>query len=354
MKRKLIFLIHTEYHLLLTIYYLYKYDYLFSTKAEITLLISAGKYSRRLDKSLDFESLPVQVEYIDIDRSFKDSISPDLKDLIIRLEKQGIDEFSFFQEQDFLAVILLRLFRKKNTTINLFQDGLKPYITESLGFTPSLHLIDFKMNKYIKKNGFKVNDWMSIFKCHKYGFLKGIDNLYLTFPKAFPRKHKNEIIKLDFKINTRLLRIYQKIFSWTDSLLNQKEKVIFFLNQPMQDDGSFDLYILKKLKERYPENPIIIKNHPHTPQEKINRYNEISDVTIINSRIPAEIFIATLRNSLILSVCSTAMFVDNPECKFYYLYNIEEMNNIERLKKYTVINPTSHVLTPQSVDDIGF
>jgi|SRR5690554_191628 len=354
MKKKLVFLIHTEYHLLLAIYYLYSNKYLFSDKFENTFLLNAGSKSKRLGKHIDFKSLPIKIEHLDIGKVCNNPISNELKQMINKLSNQEIHEFVFFQEQDYFAVIMLRLFRNEKTVINLFQDGLKPYIAESLKFTPSLHLTDFKINRYIHKNGFKVNDWLSSFKCHKYGFLKGVDNIYLTFPDAFPRKHKKNIVTLDFKITPELLKIYQNIFNWKDEFLPYRENIIFFMNQPMRDDGSFDLYILNKLKKKYPQYPIVIKNHPHTPKEKIKMYESIDDCIIIDSKIPAELFIATLRNSLILSVCSTAMFVDNPDCKFHYLFNIQENNNIDRLDKYTVINPTSHVLVPETIEEITF
>jgi hypothetical protein len=354
MKKKLLFLIHTEYHLLLAIYYLYSNNYLFNNEYEYIFLLNAGPNSRRLNKQLDFSSLPIKVHFLDIGKNVNEPMSSELKQILGDLENQEISEFNFFQEQDYFAVIILSLLKDNNIKINLFQDGLKPYVSESLGFTPSLHIQDFKINKYIQQNGYKVTDWFSSFRCHKYGFLKNIDNLYLTFPESFPRKHQKNIKELDFKIDNQLLKIYQKIFNWNDNLLTQKENVIFFLNQPMRDDGSFDMNILRRLKEMYPDHPIIIKNHPNTPKEKIMQYNSLDDCTVIDSKIPAELFLATLNKSIIISVCSTAMFVDNPSCSFYYLYNIIEKNNIGRLKKYKVINPTSHVLLPERIEEIEF
>lgn len=354
MKRKKLFLIYTEYHLLLAVFYLYINNFLFNNEYENIFLLNAGTKSKRLNKQLNFDSLPIKICYLDIGKSINEPIGKDIKDILDALGNQDISEFNFFQEQDYFAVIVLNLLKGKKTEINLFQDGLKPYITESLSFTPSIHIIDFKINKYIKKNGYSVNDWFSSFRCHKYGFLKGIDNLYLTFPESFPRKHKKSVKKLAFEIDNQLLKIYQNIFNWKDEFLPQRKNVIFFLNQPMRDDGSFDLHVLKKLRDKYPNNQILIKNHPHTPQDKIVLYKSLDNCIIIDSKTPAELFIANLKNSLIISVCSTAMFVDNPNCNFYYLYNIKEKNNIDRLNKYTVINPTSHVLVPKKIEEIKF
>lgn len=354
MKKQLLFLIHTEYHLLLAIYYLYSNNFLFNDLYENTFLVKAGTKSKRLDNKLNFDSLPIKVSYLDFGKSINEPIDENLISVLNILEKKNVSEFNFFQEQDFFAVIILKLLKTKNTIINLFQDGFKPYVSESLGFTPSIHIHDFKINRYINQNNYRVNDWLSIFKCHRYGFLKGIDNLYLTFPESFPRKHRKNIKKLKFEMDTQVLKIYQKIFNWKDTLLPQRENVIFFLNQPMRDDGSFDLHVLKKLREKYPDNLILIKNHPHTPQDKIELYKSLDNCIIVDSRIPAELFIAILKNSIIVSVCSTAMFVNNPSCSFYFLFNIKENNNIERLNKYKAVNPTEHVLVPKRVEEIVF
>lgn len=352
MKKKLLFLIHTEYHLLLALYYLYSNEYLYSEDYENVFLLNAGAHSKRLTKQLNFNSLPINTVYLEIEKSLNAPISKDIRESLDFWSKQEIWEFNFFQEQDYFVVIMLKLLRNQNTKINLFEDGLKPYIAESLGFTPSLHLMDVKINRYIHKNGYKVNDWFSSFKCHRYGFLKGIDNIYLTFPKSFSRKHDKNLKELNFNIDSHLLRIYQNVFNWNDELLTQRENVIFFMNQPMHDDGSFEMHVLGQLREKYPDFPIVIKNHPLTPKGKIDLYKNIDNCTVIDSKIPAELFLATLHKSIILSVCSTSMFVDNPSCSFYYLYNIKEQNNIERLKKYTVVNPTSHVLVPERIDEI--
>lgn len=352
MKKGKLFLVHTEYHLLLAIYYLYNNNNLFSENYENIFFLNAGAKSKRLNNELNFESLPLKIYYLDIGKNINDPIPNDLRDVLDTLEDHNISEFNFFQEQDYFALIILSLLKNKNVKINLFQDGLKPYISESLGFTPSLHIQDFKINKYIQQNGYKVDDWFSSFRCHKYGFLKQIDNIYLTFPESFPRKHSKKLKKLDFKMDTQLLEIYQNIFNWKDDLLPHRENIIFFMNQPMHDDGSFEMHTLRKLREKYPDYPIVIKNHPLTPREKIGLYKSMDNCTIIDSKIPAELFSATLNKSIILSVCSTSMFVDNPKCSFYYLYDIKEKNNIERLNKYTVINPTTHVIVPKSVEEI--
>jgi hypothetical protein len=146
----------------------------------------------------------------------------------------------------------------------------------------------------------------------------------------------------------------KKIFKWDDALLPERNRVIFFMNQPMHDDGSFEVNILKHLEIKYPGSTIYIKNHPLTSQVKLKAYTALKRVKIIDSKIPAELFISQLTDSIVFSVLSTSMFINNPSCKFYYIFAIQEHNNIERLKKYSVINPSKHVVNVNHVDAIEF
>jgi len=124
------------------------------------------------------------------------------------------------------------------------------------------------------------------------------------------------------------------------------------MNQPLHDDGSFEIGVLRKLMEKYPESKIYIKYHPLTSEVKMNKYKELDNVVVIDSQIPAELFISQLKNSLILSICSTSMFINNENCKFYWLNEIQENNNVTRLKRFNIINPTNHIISAKSVEEI--
>ena len=221
-------------------------------------------------------------------------------------------------------------------------------------FSPALVLNNIKQNLWIKRNGYPVSDYWSFINCKTYGFIKGIDNLYLTFPKAYLNWNKLPIETITPQFTDDFVHLLKRVFKWNDSLLKDRKKVIFFLNQPMHDDGSFDVYILRHLQKKYPHSTIYIKNHPLTSKLKLNKYKEINNVKIIDSKIPAEVFINELKESIVFSVVSTAMFIKNSSCEFYYTYKIKKNNNIERLKKYEVVNPTEHVISCKTVDEIVF
>lgn len=352
--KNVVYLIHTEYHLLQSLYSLNKLNYLNNNTIQIHFIIKSSSTSKRLKQNLNLDFLPIKVHYLQVDKNYNEKIKKDQKKKIDELIYLKPVNFYFFQEQDPIMLLLIYFYKKSNSKITLVQDGLKPYVANSMKFSPSLHINDFKQNLWIRKNGYPVHDWLSFLKCNKYGFVKGIDQLFLSFPDMFKNPKKIPALKLDPGFEISFIKMLEKVFGWQNSFLPKTENIIFFMNQPMHDDGSFEINLLNKLRNKYTQAPIYIKNHPNTPESKTRLYNQLSNVNVIDSKIPAELFISKLKNSIILSLCSTSMFIDNPSSKFYYLFNIQEKNNIERLKHYKVINPTNHVETPLYIDDIVF
>lgn len=353
MRKKICFFIHTEYHLLLAIHFIQQH-YSDANAYEVILVLKRKINGNRLNQELDFSSLPYEVRFLYVHNDLSKSLTSDEKKDIDDLLALDLAEFNFFQEQDPLAVILINGLKQKGVLINLFQDGLKPYITHTMSFSPSLWINNIRQNRWIKKNNYPVKDYFSFLNSKMYGFIKGIDQLFLTFPESYVNWNKLPIRTIKPEYTDEFIGTLKKVFHWDDALLKERKGVIFFMNQPMHDDGSFEVNMLQRLQQKYPGVKIYIKNHPLTSKVKLKAYEKLSNISIINSKIPAEIFISQLEDSIILSLCSTSMFIDNPKCKFYYTFAVEEHNNIKRLKQYTAINPCEHVISANEIDAIEF
>lgn len=351
--KKIAYLIHTEYHLLLSINDIMN-KYSDSSLYEIQLIVKRSSKSNRLKQDLNFSFLPYKIKIVDFTIDLKSKLIPAEKQVLDELIVMAFDTLVFFQEQDPITIILINEYKKKGTKIHLYQDGLKPYVAYSMSFSPSLLLNDIRQNLWIKKNGYAVPNYFSFINCKYYGFLKGVDELFLTFPDAYINWNKLPLSTIAPEFTPEFVDVLKKIFNWQDDLLQERKKVIFFMNQPMHDDGSFEVSTLKYLENKYPHATIYIKNHPLTSQVKLDAYKALNKVKIIDSKIPAELFISQLEDSIVFSVCSTSMFINNRTCRFYYTFAIEENNTIERLKKYKVINPSKHIVSVNHVDAIEF
>lgn len=353
MKQRICYLVHTEYHLLLALHdILEKYSDI--NKFEVQLILKRSSKSNRLKQDLNLEFLPYKIKVLDFHIDLKTTLPSEQKKNLDNLLREVFDVFIFFQEQDPITIILINKYVETNTQIYLYQDGLKPYVMNSMKFSLGLVLNDVNQNSWIRRNGYTVKSNLSFLKCGKYGFLKGINKLYLTFPEAYQNWNNIPVERISPAFTDEYKSLLKKVFLWNDNLLDEKEHTLFFMNQPLHDDGSFELNLLQKLQAKYPASRLYIKNHPLTSKVKLDKYKSLNNVSIIDSKIPAEIFISELKNSIVFSVCSTSMFINNADAKFYWTNNIKEKNNIERLNKYAIINPTIHIKSVSSISEIVF
>jgi hypothetical protein len=348
-KKRVCFLVHTEYHILISAnQILKKYR---GEEYDIRMIIKRSKRSTKLDQTMDLTCLPVQVEFWD-SPSYDTLLSSHQKDRIEELIDSNLAEFIFFQEQDPFAVILANKLPEKGTKIYLYQDGLKPYVKIRF-HSLSLMLGHIKQWRWIRSNGYKAEPFLSFIRSKNYAFLKSIDKVFLTFPERYVNWNGKAVEKIDLEITPGFKEVLMKLFCWKDTYLTDRDNVVFYMNQPMHDDGQFETELLNSILSRFPMQKFYIKIHPLTPKSKLDLYKtQIPGVSIVESSIPAEVFISMLKDSAIISVCSTSMFIDNPQCSFFWLNRIAE-SSIPRLKRYKVQNPTSHIKSVTSLSQIA-
>lgn len=351
MKTVLIF-VYTEYHLIIAINEIMKL-YFDKSKYNVFLYIRAGEGVCRIKKDLNFDILNINVVYCYSEIKIDCNLTKEEKREIEKIIELNIDIFIFFQEQDPFMIILGEMIGKKGGVIHLYQDGLKPYVHlkyHSLG----LIQLAWRTNKWLKGNGYTGEGLMYLWNSKKYAHLKSIDKLYLTFPEIYENWNMKEILKIKMTRGGDYENVLDSIYDWEDSLLQERENIIFYMNQPMHDDGTFETKFLTELIAKFANTKIYIKLHPLTHNiEKIKLYKNIPNVMVIKSLIPAELFIMKLKESIVLSINSTSMFLDNPNCKLYYLSNLFK-NQIQIIKRYKILKYPPHIKIANSIDDILF
>ena len=349
--KKICFLVNTEYHLLFTLFLLDDFKKR-NENVDATIILHKEKNSVRLNQEINFKGFNCKVIYLEYNVFEKTDIKTIKKIKFINLLMP--DEFYFFQEKNLFAHELIAKYKKRNCCVYLCQDGFKPYAIHTLRFSPITHYFNFFENVRLLRMGKKPNNFFSFLFCHKYAYVKGIDKLMLSFEKSYINWNKKPIVKTNPKIDEIFMEKMKIVFGWQDILLPEKENVIFYINQPMGDKkGDFDLHLIRELKKLHPGKIIYIKNHPQIDKERIKAYKTIDNVYIINSKIPAELFIAHLKHSVIISFFSTALFIENSTCKFYYLFGIKN-TGLKFLKSYNLSNPTSHVKVVNHISQILF
>ena len=352
MKKTTVTFVQTEYHLLLFINLLINEEERNIVNNHILYLPGKGKF--RIPENINISSLNVEIRYISEEYKSNIPLNEKKKNILNQILSINPDKFIFFQELNLLLIILAQQWKKNNNTkIELYQDGFKPYARLKYN-SIALMINSHKTNVWLRKNGFSIDSWLSPLWAHRYGYIKEIDNLYLTFPKAYNNWNKRTIKKIEL-LNFEKLKIQlNETFNWKDSIIPHKEDIILYMSQPMHDDGVFESQFIQKIINKFPTKKVYIKTHPLISKKKIDEYKKHPNINIIEEKIPAELIIMQLNNSIILSVGSTSMFLNNENCKFYYLYKIFK-NDIKRLKRYAIkINPAPHIFLANSINDIDF
>ena len=344
--------VHTEYHLLLFINSLICEEEK-GIKNNHILYLKSGE-SSRIPKTLNYSHLGIEIRYLDETFKIDKPLTLNQKTVLNSILALSPDEFVFFQEMDLLMRILVDKWGRNNKTkISLFQDGFKPYNIlkfNSLGLMKYNH----KTNIWMKKNGFSIESWFSPFWSHRYAFIRNIDKIFLTFPDSYSNWNNKKIDQISFLNLDKLKNYLSYIFNWDKDKLPKTEDIILYMSQPMHDDGVAEINFLKELSKKYPTKQIFIKKHPLTPRDKIDLYKQFDNFYIIEDRVPAELIIMNLKNSVVLSIGSTSMFINNPKCKFYYLHKLFK-NEIKRIKRYKIHpRPGCHLKLVESINEIKF
>jgi hypothetical protein len=238
------------------------------------------------------------------------------------LEVKTCYRFFFFQENSiYNRYIAYQLKKKHNAIISLAPDGYKPYgvfkkkheFLSMIKDTVDDHKKLFKSRLLIAK----------IFKSeyYRYGSSSFIDEVWLTNIECFNSKRNKTTATLK-EINPftlevcNSLKLYYKLF---DNELVGKKNIILYLNQPLWTEMlvSREMSFLNDLIKHFDRN-IYLKLHPGTPKETIALYKQIDQLILIDSKLPAEIYILEIKSSIIFSGWSTALITYNPSCNYYF------------------------------------
>lgn len=142
-----------------------------------------------------------------------------------------------------------------------------------------------------------------------------VDEFYLSFPESARYGH-NKVKKIP-SFTKKSLSVANSFFKYHDSEhLNEND--IVFIDQRIE--GSFEF--IKELSETFNNSKIYIKLHPRTKEDWISKYEAIPRTIVIKSMsgIPIELMLQNLRHNIVITPFSSALLIDNTECKFYYVY----------------------------------
>jgi len=354
-ERNVLFTVYTEYQLILAVNDIFINKKFPIDIYQITIVIKLENMHKRMNKTYNLENLGLKVIYFEDDLLTSKKISTASKTIVDALLKKKWNHFIYFQENDTLNTMLSYSLAKKGVSLSLYQDGLKAY--NPLKKRSYGQLIgEIKVRLWWINNGYKCDPILNSWNAYKYSFLKGTKLVNVTFPDAYNNYNNKIIEKINIKKSEELIKLISGVFSLDSFYLNEKNDVIFMISQSMRDDNTFEQLLINHLINKYPTKKIYIKSHPTQLKiyrdfiEKIKIQNS-NEVTIIDDRVPAEFFLMQLSNSVVVSTISTSMFLENEDCRYYYTFDMAKPY-IPRFNQYDTMNPTAHVKSVTSFEDI--
>ncbi len=344
--------VHTEYQFLCALSVIKQYYS--AANFKVYLNIIQPTTTGRFNFQWNFDVLEnVIVKFYDIDQ-YKPVPQADFAELLSDLRKiENIVHFVLFNRLSFVSLYLLhKVFSKNEVKIYLGPDGAAAY-TFQKRFAPLWAFNEFiALERFFMAQG--IYSFIPHFPTLNYAQHALIENLYLPHIKGFVNTYKKNILQFGLLDTTDKLNEAAQVFNFNFNNFSEKnDGIIFYCNQPFYDAAiyEYELKFLHQLVAKFGKDSILIKFHPST--EKMQKEKILNTgISLIESSYPAELFVASLKNSSVISFWSTVNLYYHPENTSYWLYPLLEKEGI--MNKTIGLNSIdNHIKLVYSFDEIN-
>lgn len=348
-RQKHLFLIHTEFHLLMLLSII---ENNFNLQDTFTVVLSRKSASNRFKFNLNLAGSNFKmVELLDIDEK-KAFIPPQAKQQINKLLSTNYDQYYSFLEHTGLNYLFVSSL-SSDTKICLLPEGTRPYITFSKAAFGSRLKQTINNYRFLFKTGYP---WYKIrVMNYKHGYLPETDEIWIENPETYPNYNNKKLNKIFiFNGKNQSFKPHKELFDFDiNNELNNTKDVILYLNHwfVVHKVYVFEINVLKQIRKKFPKKEIIIKLHPNTPKFQIDQFNTIENISLNTSTKPAELFIEGIKSSTIISFWSASLMIPNKSCDYYWLYPLV-LKNIPEMYWWSMNNPTNHVKSIENISDI--
>jgi|GEM_PF-6007318 len=341
--KKNVFLVLTEYQFLQAlnistgVYKAFIYT-------NVIYLIRNGKRLKSIDSNKNWIMDNIQIRILDNEKPIT---------IVDRILCEKPNHFYFFQANSPLNVQLAYTLAKRGVEISLGPDGYNAYaIFDKKHHFLSVIKDSYFGNRYLLKHKL-FNGKIHCFDFYKYGNHRFINNLWITHPEQFVRQAKSivKILKLpDF--NGKCIEFIKNCFNFVNVF--PTEDVIYFFNQPLWPSIAEKEYdFLVEVLTLFPDRKVIIKLHPVTDSKMKARYMALDNTEIIESDVPAEVLLLSLKKCIVYTSWSSVLITENPSCNYYFNYPIYKKMNDPILSQINIVT-LNHITLIQSPLEMKF
>jgi hypothetical protein len=337
-----IFLLGTEYHLLLTLSII---EAKFSGPDYHNLLVVVGK---RLT-AMDVDKLPANIEVMafDFDKDPDGKANADKK--ILALKPAHIFVFHTYRP---LEVYLLSSV-PTTTGRHLVQDGSVFYtrVEKNMFFTQIKNT--WALHKMLRNKGVRLGKIVPVRKSIKQSQL--IDDIWLTNPEIYveaPGKPKPKVYFKLFPFDETRHQYSTYFKAEGDSKIGPFEDYLMFLPPHLREDNQMQkcVELLKELIAKLGKRNLLIKIHPNSSQKQLDFFKKEFGDVVIKNHIPAELYFANASDTIIVAAASTSLFYYNPLCTYFAL--IRFFQNIGLYPDWKHVNLPEHVVKVNELNAI--
>ena len=234
----------------------------------------------------------------------------------------------------------------------MLQEGTFPYIVFGKAALPSRIRSTIANYKFLRSQKLSSNGFQLVGTRH--GFLKETEQVWLQNTDAYPNFNKKDVFQTDlFPVQEHIERTIKFFNFQIEKEISVTSGIILYLNHwfVVKEVYDYEIEVLKNIRSKHSDRAIIIKLHPNTPDHQIEKFLSIDNVTINRSTIPAELFIASIEKSTVLSFWSASLLMKNPSCHFYWMYKML-LNDNKKMSWWSMTNPSDHILSITSLAEV--
>lgn len=264
--------------------------------------------------------------------------------------------YFLFQEGNILNKYIAYKLKKKGTIICLGPDGTKPYGVFKKKYELFSVIKDtFRDYFFLYKNRLWIYQLMFSWN-YRYGSSPVIDEVWLPYPLLFDAKHnkvKTPIVTLP-ELTSKNVKEIAKTFAFNKHSFMSVSGNILYLNQPFWSDLLFarEMELLNHIIQSHAPKTVFIKLHPATSTSAKEIYFRLHSVVLIEDAVPAELYIASISNTICITGWSTALMhpmgADN---RYYYLYPLYKTTGDQMLSQINLID-FPHIKMVNSLSEI--
>lgn len=350
---RIVFVINTEYHLLVACS-LIRDKYSDAGRFQVQVVEVGAHNSPRRRNIVNRNALGVDYEEWDED-SIGATQGRSMRGRVHALLEIPIDTLVVFLEHHPLNIYLAQAVRRTGGVVALAPDGVRPYFQLNFG---GLRQLIVRFRRFMEVRS-RLRAWglpprWGYLPRNGYGESSYVDQLWAVHPEHVKNRAGKPVHKISVLTSAKAWQTAAAIFDFQPGAgMESTHKVVFYVNNLLYEGRLYDeeIKVLRYLHS-ISEGRIYIKIHPLTPaahKEKLAGTGAI----LIESSIPAELYIARLSDSVVVSGWSASLTIENPGCRFYWL--TEYFRDLGCMyAPMDLVNPTSYIHEARALEDIIF